>query len=219
MGMLKKTRGFSLIELLLVLTIFGIALAMIVPRAFRAQNDAKFGQVRQQGSEIAGYVMAWAADQVRAQQSTGDFTLVDFITKDIFKDSGAGFESYKLIDKYTGNKDFSGVYTGNTLPEAPKNPFDDSDYFSKDNDDNAVPSHRPGLLYLAGQPDPEAEDYLNLYFVITDKTGGGRPAAWYEGMNPSSPKEIRKGIYVARLYYGGVTGAGKQWLGQGPGTN
>jgi len=40
-------KGFTLIELLLVVVIIGILLSVIVPRAWRANIDAKYGLVRQ----------------------------------------------------------------------------------------------------------------------------------------------------------------------------
>ena len=51
----KDNRGFTLIEILLVVVIIGLMLAVIVPRAWRANIDAKYGLVRQNCSELATF--------------------------------------------------------------------------------------------------------------------------------------------------------------------
>ena len=68
---LKREKGFTLIEILLVVVIMGIMLAVIVPRAWRANIDAKYGQIRQHGSELANYAQQWAETELRSQDDTG----------------------------------------------------------------------------------------------------------------------------------------------------
>lgn len=61
-----EQRGFTLIELLLVVVIIGLMLAVIVPRAWRANIDAKYGLVRQNASELASFGNLWAEQQIEA---------------------------------------------------------------------------------------------------------------------------------------------------------
>ena len=206
--------GFTLIELLLVLIIIGLMAAIILPRAMRAQNDVKFNQVRQYGSEIASYIMTWAENQTNAQRENMNFTLKDFLYDDIVEDK-INFTSNKLAEKYTGHDDFNGVESLIAPEKLPLNPFNKASYFNIANDDTAVPSKKPGLLYLSACNDSLDEEYLSFYLLFTstgpDKTG----SYWYGDMRPDDPNKIRLGVFVARLYndqeYGGQKEDLYQW--------
>lgn len=62
-----RQRGFTLIELLLVVVIIGVMLAVVVPRAWRANVDAKYGLVRQNCAELASFASLWAEEMMAAQ--------------------------------------------------------------------------------------------------------------------------------------------------------
>ncbi len=203
---LNPSRGFTLIELLLVLTIIGLMMAIIIPRAMRAQTDSKFNLVRQYGSEIAGYIITWAENQTRAQRENMNFTLRDFLYDDIME-AEVGFTSKKLVDKYTGNDDYNGVETLVPPERMPRNPFNEASYFNRVNDDIEVPSKKAGLLYLAARHDPQDREYLNFYLLFTSTGPDKEGNRWYGGMSHEDDDKIRRGIFVARLYddkeYGG----------------
>ena len=62
-----KRNGFTLIEILLVVVIIGIMLAVIVPRAWRANIDTKYGIVRQNCTELAAYGNQWVEQGIQTQ--------------------------------------------------------------------------------------------------------------------------------------------------------
>jgi len=73
----NSEKGFTLIELLLVVVIIGLMLAVIVPRAWRANIDAKYGLVRQNCSELASFGQEWAENQLLAQNETYSYATID----------------------------------------------------------------------------------------------------------------------------------------------
>lgn len=80
MKLLRKDKGFTLIELLLVIVIIGLLLAVIVPRAWRANIDTKYGLVRQNCSELAKFGMDWAEEQLLAQNDNNSTArLTDYL--------------------------------------------------------------------------------------------------------------------------------------------
>ena len=199
MGVIKtKAKGFTLVEILLVLVIFGLFLAVVLPRASRAQLAGKYSEVRMQATEIAGYVVTWAEQQARNQPPDKNFTLRDFLYEDIIEPD-LRFKSAKLSGKYTGNEAYAPIQTMAGKDKPPLNPFNQVSYFAKANDDVNTPSPKPGLLYLAAAPDARAKDYLMFYFLFTSTDADESGSLWYGGQRPEGD-EIRRGVFVARLY-------------------
>lgn len=75
--MLSNNKGFTLVELLLVVVIIGLGLAVIVPRAWRANIDTKYGLVRQNCSELASFAHEWSEGQLLAQNATTSTATAD----------------------------------------------------------------------------------------------------------------------------------------------
>ncbi len=217
--------GFTLLEFLLVIVIFGLVLAVVLPRALRATHEAKFSMVRQYGSEIASYITQWAENQVEAQREDSPYTIKDYFMETIDRGT-AGFRSEPLINKYTGNDAFNGVEMLVPPEKIQKNPFNGASYFNEVNDDpENVPSLKPGLLYFVSAVDPGIgrRYFRNFYLIFTGTGTSGRwlnwlewskeeeeytargrrkvnrRANWYGQMDHKNPDAIRRGIFVARV--------------------
>ncbi len=75
----RDSRGFTLIELLLVVGIIGVLLAVIVPKAIRANINAKYGIVEKNCAELKSYAAQWAEKSIRAQdEQSSTATLADY---------------------------------------------------------------------------------------------------------------------------------------------
>jgi prepilin-type N-terminal cleavage/methylation domain-containing protein len=64
---MERVRGFTLIELVLVTAIIGVLLAVVVPRAWRANVDSKYGTLRQMAVAIGGHAQEWGQGQLNSQ--------------------------------------------------------------------------------------------------------------------------------------------------------
>ena len=75
----RNSKGFTLIELLLVVGIIGVLLAIIIPKAIRANINAKYGIVDKNCAELKSYAVQWAEKSIRAQdEQTSTATLADY---------------------------------------------------------------------------------------------------------------------------------------------
>ncbi len=76
---LLNSKGFTLIELLLVVGIIGVLLAVIIPKAIRANINSKYGIVEKNAAELKSYAVQWAEKSIRAQdEQTSVSTLADY---------------------------------------------------------------------------------------------------------------------------------------------
>lgn len=200
-------QGFTLIELLVVIVIIGILLSVILPRAHRATNDARFSMIRQHASEIGSHIVQWGQDKVSVQYESGNFTLLNVLTEEISGEQAdeAGFSSQPLADHYTGHENYEQVSSGVPGDFELKNPFNNRSYFhSFNNDENAqgetiAPSVKPGLLYLASGLDesPDGRNLRTFYFLITGQPDGTTPR-WHGNMGLEG-EGMRHGMFVVRV--------------------
>ncbi len=86
-------KGFTLVEILIVVVILGILAAIVVPQFTNAANEARVGNVRTQTSTLENQVELYAA------QNNGTYPPL-------------------AVDG-----DWDSLITGNYIKDAPKNPF------------------------------------------------------------------------------------------------
>ena len=196
---IKKEKGFTLIEILLVVVIIGIMLAVIVPRAWRANIDSKYGLVRQNCSELASFGMEWAENQLLAQEEyTSEAVLDDYICTltenaassaqtpgEIWVGNTAGNSNW---NRRAGNTVIPGRWmpgsSAATAPEAcvedvvppekiPRNPFNNVSVFAAANDPGQTLSVITGAVACGGleeSANPDRWRYYAFLFQGTDST-------------------------------------------------
>ncbi len=191
----KDCRGFTLIELLLVVGIIGVLLAVIVPKAIRANINAKYGIVEKNCAELKSYAAQWAEKSIRAQdEQASTATLADYYA------SLAGVSSrtqgpaqqwiatgnannWNLGDGTTGAQPNPIAITGrsqlgaaNQPPEdvveslippekALKNPFNGTSVFREPNDPERQNHPVTGAIALGFAQEPEASGAF-YYFAL-----------------------------------------------------
>lgn len=195
---LIDNRGFTLIELLLVMVIMGIMLAVIVPRAWRANVDSKYTLVRQNCSELASFASSWGEQNIIAQDDSCGTTLFNYYssltgwtnngistswTYGMWVASGA---SCNWNSRAGQLRPFNRTIDGHAAPpessvedlvdpsKMPRNPFNGASIFVAANDPNTSGHAIPGAICCAGRAESSGEYvYFALIFQGTDSSGKG----------------------------------------------
>ena len=196
----RNSRGFTLIELLLVVGIIGVLLAVIVPKAIRANINAKYGIVEKNCAELKSYAAQWAEKSIRAQdEQLSTATLADYYASLAGASSvqaGQGQQwiavqqsnNWNLIDGATvkpipingryqqgnANQPPEDVVESMIPPEkALKNPFNGTSVFRAPNDPATQGKPVTGAIALGFLQEPEATGafyYFALAYQGTDNT-------------------------------------------------
>lgn len=204
-NMRDRAKGFTLIEILMVVAIIGVMLAVIVPRGWRANVDAKYNMVRQSAAELASWGLTWAERNLNTQDVSHDSDLNDYVG---------------TLHGYTGNntntnwvsaqvnvpnrgvpatRPKNGVLEIMPSDKELRNPFNGVSYFESVHDGNVV---QPGLLYLATATDTSGgTTYDNYYFLFLGQDSNAA-AQWHAGMGTGANPplaNLRNGVFMTRL--------------------
>ena len=95
----QRQKGFSLLELMLVLCIIGLLFTVILPRLQSGSNNAKLNLARQHATEIGLSVVRWVTNQNIQAGTDGNRPFSNHLMD---KDT-------PLVGHYTGSHLFSGV--------------------------------------------------------------------------------------------------------------
>lgn len=200
----KTPNGFTIIELLLVITIVGVILAVIIPRAWRTGIEAKYSLVRQSATELGTWGVTWAERNLDSQGTADTCVLNDYVF------SLAG---------YTGTGNWAGTgaistpacHGSATLtfkvidimpPEnQPRNPFNGLSYFHAT---NSGTSNQAGLLYLGYATEGTSPNLIYNYYFVYTGTESATASDWHAGMggglNPVAIANLRNGVFMASLH-------------------
>lgn len=217
----RDERGFTLIEMLLVMVIMGIMLAVIVPRAWRANVDSKYTLCRQNCTELAKYTQEWCESMLLAQSETSTSALPNYYLS-LKRNQAIGTPyavpvAWGLNSNWNDNNVQFGVAGRVGLPETNvqsvmpqdkrmRNPFNGADVFADQNNfyngSGGAAAVTGAIAYTGGLDGTYG--YYSLIFQGTDNTLGGSGAlsnndAYHAGMGPNGIGAVRNGIFVARV--------------------
>jgi type II secretory pathway pseudopilin PulG len=202
----ERSFGFTIIELLLVITIIGAILAVIVPRAWRAGIEAKYGLLQQDCSELASWANEWAQRQMEAQALTDTSNLNAYIETLAGEDTAATVYWVGESSANNWNNNNAGyiavdgraasptVKVEGLLPaeKKPRNPFSGLSVFASVHDVGTAPVS--GAIGCAWVVDGTYR-YYALIFLGNDSTA---PTDFYGGQG-TTLAGLRNGTLLARL--------------------
>ncbi len=206
-----NSKGFTLLELTLVTIIIGILLAVVVPRALRANVEAKYAVVRQSASEVASWGMEWAQRNLDSQDVEATCNMDSYVATlagYVGNNDNTNWINVNIdrADEQCRPPDDLITYSVSDIIDVenhPRNPFNGLSYFNTEgmNSGNELYS---GLLYLGVYPDTEEapQNVVNYYYFVYTGTDSQNTSQWHAGMGEGAEPDInnlKNGIYMARL--------------------
>ena len=190
--------GFSLIEVLLVVIIIGITLAVVVPRAWRANMDSKYNLVRQIASELATATTAWAENQLKNQDTATLNQYFDSLDGSYTGVTGANNwnnQSSQTALPVSGVIPTTNVEATLPVDQLPVNPFNGASYFASSNSGTFL---TPGALYCAKVADG-AYDYYAFLYLGTESQLNSDPNDFHGGQASDTLQGLKNGVMLARV--------------------
>jgi len=207
-----QNKGFTLIEILLVVVIIGLMLAVIVPRAWRANVDTKYNLVRQNCNELASFGMEWVEQQMQAQPEDKGTRMLDYLL------SLARFCVADPASNWTGapvllpppvpvaNQLIPETTVDKIVPpdKVPRNPFNGVSVFGSPNNPNALGTTVAGAIGCGWANDNTTPGVTYQYFAFiwegTGSTWAGFNVAgsWHAGQDGDALAGLRNGVFFAR---------------------
>lgn len=200
-------KGFTLIEIILAVVVIGILIAIIVPRAQRANVSAKYAGVRQAAAEIGRWGMDWATRNLESQDPNATCTLDGYLATLVGYVGNSNASNWINVNEdLTGAGECRETTSGinysvaDILPpeSQPRNPFNGVSYFSSNpNNPNSGTQATAGLLYLG----VVLNNGANYYYFVYSGTDANAVDDWHAGMGDDTNftyAELRNGIFMAR---------------------
>ena len=202
-----QNKGFTLIEILLVVVIIGLMLAVIVPRAWRANVDTKYSLVRQNCNELASFGMEWVERQTQAQPEDKGTTQLDYLnslSNNYVARAALNWVSHpaKTVAIATPRSIVPEAVVMDIVPpeKHPRNPFNGTSVFVLANDPIASGQVVAGAIGCGRVVESSGYTYFAFVWQGTDSGSNvfGNPGTWHAGQTTGTLEGLRNGVFFAR---------------------